>query len=161
MEETKKPTFTLCQEISPQNPNTEIKECSTHLNMVNVNFSTWLSDRMSSSNQHTRQISSQHSREGNVIMIFKRVNKLQANTEIWIALHLLQLVHLSSGENPKWVVHRRQCKLTEKALAMRNQPIKTAPLAVSWVLLEYMQNYFGYSSVSNNLYSINQLKYTG
>lgn len=45
-------------------------------------------------------------------------------------------------------------------LAVRNQLIKIALLAVYWVLLEWMQNYFGYSSVSNNLYSINQLKDT-
>jgi len=156
----KKPTFILCQEISSQNHNAEIKECSFHLNTVNVNFSTWLSDRKSSSNEHIKQISSQHSREENGIMILNKVNKLQANPDIRIASHLLQLVHLSSGENAKWAEHRRQCRFTKKALAVRNQLIKVAPLAVYWVLPEHMQNYFGYSSVTNNLYSINQLKYT-
>lgn len=78
----KKPMFILCQEISPQSHNAEIKECSIHLNTVNVDFSIQLSDCKSSSTQLTRQINSHHSREGNGIMIFNRVNKLQANTEI-------------------------------------------------------------------------------
>lgn len=64
------------------------------------------------------------------------------------------------GNPQNWVGHRKQCRLTEKVLAVRNQWPKIAPLAVYWVLPEYMQNYFGYSSVSNNLYSINQLQYS-
>lgn len=98
MEQTKKATFILYQEISPQNHNTEVNTCSIPLNIRHFNFSTWVIAKAAG---NSGQSSLQHSLKGSGTMITNKGNKLQANTEIGIVSRLLQLVPLSSRENPE------------------------------------------------------------